>query len=463
MLSKSLGLKIGVGVVASALAYLGSTYAIGHSVESRMKQGLADISSKSPFVSVVKNDYQRGFRTSKQTLVLALGCGSDKTQVTLHQTITHGPLFVDGSVFGRASIVTDIEVPKDAQAKVKEIFKGEKPLNIVTVIGLAGGVTTHIDSPAVKYTETNADNGNKIAVDWQGLTAEVGMSSLDSEISELSMVAPKLSLSSSIDSSSMTIADMRLTGDTIAAMKDLGMSDAEMTVKSVQFAMPKTGTVSIDNIQYDAKSTVNNDFLDVSAKFSVAKMSAQGKVYGPANYDVLVKHLHMPALLRLKAALEVLQRQQCNSNVAQTGELDPKVMAALRTEGAALLAKTPEVDLQRLSLKLPEGEVKLQAKASLPNFVASDLDNPQALTTKLVANADLVAPEVIVRALLVKSAPQMAGMLDVLVQQGVIVRQGQALQVKAEWKKGAPSINGKSTQEIMGVLMGGQAATASPE
>jgi uncharacterized protein YdgA (DUF945 family) len=108
--------------------------------------------------------------------------------------------------------------------------------------------------------------------------------------------------------------------------------------------------VVLKNVTYIVDAPFDGaEFMDVSGSMGAASLVIGQQEYGPAHYDVSMKHLHARTVAKLYRA--VLQMYANPSALKQ----DPSAaMTAMVESGKALLLHGPELSIDRISFTSPQ-------------------------------------------------------------------------------------------------------------
>jgi len=481
--------KLLIGILALpvlALLFLGMCWVDGAVVRSRMARADNEMNTTLPFFTVSHRQVKSGLFSStvevtyefssklldgiaaasasakKTALIANAPAAATPPQLTLRHHITHGPM-PGFAALGMARIDTEIVIPDEARAKLRESIGTDQPLKIVTLLGYTGGGTTTVESPAFTYNAT----GEAGRVDWHGIQGHVnfsrGMNSSDGEITFLGMSA---------SGSKQEIAAMgpiRLAFDLKRVFKVLYTGKMSFTMERLAVTSPlqANSSVEMNGLRYDIETSAAGDFIDTVAKIGLDSVSALTFKASDIHYDFSLRHLHGPTYAELTEKLREAYAATINGDMK-----DPsKLLEPFKQYGAVLLEQNPEFVIDRIGVKMPEGAAQISGKVSLPGFVRSDLEaSPLALLAKLDARVDFAVDEGLLNRNWSAPTPAVAASTEadpdaaspvatepaapsrlqamqsqmaLFEQQGYVVRQGSKLSSHIEFRKGALTVNGK--------------------
>jgi len=478
-------MKLIAVVVVLAASYPAASWYTGKQVEAKLTES-NDQSKFSPYVKVIKQDYQRGVFSSVQETTLELtlanlpglkkpdfpgpdaadqsdddvaeepvdasGSAAETVpaptekaakpvQLRFINRIQHGPL-PGFSGFGAASIKTELVLDEETKAQLAKVFGTANPLEISAKLNYGGGGRVNISSPAFN-TVLEKD---KEKVVWQGLTMEVGFVKDYKDIN-VNFNAPGLSVDGS-DGLSFKLGAISLKGDVSRAYpaNSLYLGKTEASIASINVTDPEgpQKSFTLEQFKLSTDASMKDELVDLAAKIGVSKFVLDQKAFSDFHYDYGVKRLHGPSLAKISTAY---------TNAMS----DPEKLGTLKVvwdEVAPLiLQKDPELVLERLSVMTADGEAKLVGSAKLAGATATDIANPIMIISKIQSNLDITLTETLVAQMAGTSQkdPEMqkAALASLNQQisafegQGFITRNGKMLNSKIEWKQGSLSVNGK--------------------
>ncbi|MCH8620073.1 YdgA family protein [Undibacterium sp. TS12] len=475
-------------VVVLAVSYPAASWFTGKRVETNLV-GPKDQDISSPYVKVLKQDYQRGVFSSVQDVLLEFnpagalvaatpelpGAGESassaaetpatesavadaatnpgaaeavtgKVQKTIQlriiNRIKHGPL-PGFSGFGAALIQTELVLDAESQEKLNKLFGNAKPLEILTRLGYAGGGHIAISSPALN-TDLGKDNDK---VSWQGFKMDMDFEK-DYKTLKLNASAPGLTIDGK-EGQSLKMGAVALKGDLTRAYPGthLFLGKTEMAVTSLSFADPVEAkkSFSADQIKFAVDTDLKDELLAVMARIGISKLKFDKDELSDIHYDYGVRRIHGPSLVKVMDAYK---------KMGGDPEKISLVKAAWEEVGPAMLQKEPEIALERLSVVTSEGEAKLAGSAKLVGANAADMANPMMMLPKVQAVLDVTLTEGLVAKLgggsqkdpeMQKIALEnMNRQIATFVEQGYINRNDKLLSSKLEWRQGKLTVNGKA-------------------
>jgi uncharacterized protein YdgA (DUF945 family) len=476
--------------LALAAAYPASAWVIGKQVEAAIGANY-QLLAENPSAKIVQRDYQRGLFGATETVTIELfgevaqlmasqqqAMAKENPEaklpepfkpirITVRSDIRHGPL-PGFSTLAAAVVDSELVLDGDVQKQVSAVIGDQKPLQVHTEYRFDGGGLSAMKSPAFS-THWAADKGEgRNSLAWDGISMSVNFEKGMKRYS-LQAEAPKLQLRDS-QGGSVLMSGLRLEGTQQRVFDDeplLYAGAQKFTLAEVNVSTGKEGAspVVLKQVAYAVDIPVNGDFIDIMVKLGAESLQVEKQNYGPAHYDVSVRHLHARTTLSFYRTLLKLYSDPALQVAAQS---DPKLMLApLAKPALELLKFSPEISIDRVSFRSPEGDATLAARVKLKDFKDEDLGNPLMLLAKLDASAEISLPEAMVSTL-AGNAPavqekmqqkadeevsveeavaarneKLRQQLAVFIEQGLVLREGSLIKSKLAFSNGQMSINGK--------------------
>jgi uncharacterized protein YdgA (DUF945 family) len=455
---------IAIGTAVIALAYPASAWFLGSRVEATLDEQYRSLAEQ-PYIKLVSHDFQRGLFSSTETATFELVSLADLSmpkqeegatsatsstppatpiQITVRTAFQHGPL---PGLSTLASAVADSELVLTAeqQQKASALIGDKKPVQVHTVFSLFGGGTSTLSSPAFAFELPKAADGKTTHASWNGLQMTIDFSSHMKHYT-MKADAPGLEIKDNTGASAQ-FTGLHISGDHERLFDDVPgfySGSTKMTLDQLSFVDGKEKVpegiakqpLLIKQISYDASVPVSGDFMDVIGKIGIETAQFEAQNYGPVHYDFSLRHLHARSTAELYKALMKWYADSARLAAKEPGS-PLKGMEALREPALALLKYSPELHIDRISFKSPQGEANVSASAKLGALQPEELANPFMLIGKLDVNANLTVPEDMIKNTL--QPEQINGFVD----QGYVMREGALLHSKIAFANGQLTVNGK--------------------
>jgi uncharacterized protein YdgA (DUF945 family) len=447
--------RIALGLVAAvALAYPASAWWLGMRVEGRLTEQYEKLEQQG-YYRVLSRDYQRGLFSAAENVRIELDPAVRELLVdeknpliplvrdsvfTLRSEISHGPLLAGKP--GAAHIRTQVLADPAFQDRLQEVLGMQGTgvaLRLDAHIGFSGDAQVALHSPAFEASLPMDETGPAV-IEWGGIAGQIRLDAGGKD-SAIEFGMPKFSLSAGENRLSLT--GLRLTGDTrrVLPAEDSLLASGEIRIDmdALSFGVAEqTAVFDLQQLHYYIDMPLSGEFIDFEVRLGSKVLRIAGQDYGPAQYDIDVRHLHV-------ASLDQLIRQYDASPKLQSTEQNPlALLAGLGEPMKALLAQQPEFHLDRFQFRTPEGDARVSAKLMLDGFSPEDMGNPLLLVGKLNLQADLSLPQPLVQALMGKSGGEASAKnVEAAIARGFMTRQGGMLSSRVSFRQGQLTLNGK--------------------
>lgn len=436
--------KLGVAgmvVVVAAAALLLPYYFGGKAEASLNKQH--QLLANSPMVDVLSRQYERRWFSSTETMTIKLKEDLIKSLpldvaenirqtmgegVKITNNIQHGP-FAGGFSLARAKIDSTIEYPDLMKRGLMLLFTDETPLVINQTLGLFGGGSISINSPAFDFkglSDTNIKwQGFEFFADYKGdfdeIVAKLSMPGLVWQMSNQSSVSYDglvYQLSGKEADSGLWMGQHQLDlkrlavswGDEDKAKVDelLGLVTKLQfgaLIKPVLNSDTKSIVVDEFHMNSDLAAADTADFVTAKGQVRFAKATLGKDVYGPLEVEVVADHLHGPSLAALTSALEDVSAK------ALSGEAyHDEVLNIINKEGLAILMHDPKISLNTFKLDTPQGLLAAKGHMNFKGIQAADMSSFASFLNKMDVQMDVNVPQAFLERM---AAAQAASFFDV--------------------------------------------------
>jgi uncharacterized protein YdgA (DUF945 family) len=446
-------------VAAVGVAYAGGAYVLGQQVEARLKAQTDLVAGQLPFLSVSEQQHDRGLFSSTRTTTYRLGCSPtgapagapEPLSFTVRDHILHGPL-PGGRAVGLALIESELVPSAEAAEELARLFGAERPLRVRTVVGLGGGFTTELSSPALR---TQLPKGEQL--NWQGLRGTVQGDASGKDVTyELSV--PGLELLDPAAGVHVVLSDAHVRGQArpLNGSLLLAVGTSEGRLASFEVSGPATGgaqqgtppwNLTLRDLRFASDAAVADDLLGMKATVTGSGSFGETRL-DKVELDWSLRRVHAPSYQKIVSAF---MGASCGAR-----RQDPQAaFAGVQAELAELLVHDPEYALDRVALELDGKRGELSYSVGVEGVTAEDaaLPAPVLLTTKGSLKADAKLPVEWVLRLGAFAAAQsrqpvpspevLNEQVDRLVAQGLVVRDGDLLESSVRFAHGALTVNGQ--------------------
>jgi uncharacterized protein YdgA (DUF945 family) len=442
-----------IGLAVLCVAYPGCAWLIGLRVEASMAKREQMVKDQFPgTVTLISRQYQRGVFGAAEELTYDVGTSLLRAlrpmaaipnlgplRVTVRNTIHHGPL-PQFRTIGFATLSTDVTLPRELSAKLRQLLGGEPAIQIHSRLGWFGSTTTVVESPS--YQGQLADGTQ---INWHGVEAT---STVSQNLSSTSMNGAAAGMGLKSAKFQAEVDGVHVSADWKRAFDVLYTGPFSMKIETVKWqSVPASGPSLVQGVAIGGDSSADGDYFKSAAEFGVDTVQTPRFSVTHAGYAISFEHLHGPTLAAMTKAM---RGSAVNAGVAAQ-PLTPAGMETLKKSGIELLLHEPIISISRMGFAMPEGELRLSATASEPGLKREDIENrdgPQfqaALIEHLNVVADLRIDATLLNRLLADSGRKdaVAAQIASLERQGYIKRDGTALTVHVTFVGGALAVNGK--------------------
>ncbi|GEM_PF-6697341 len=390
-------------VVAVVLALPGWT---GVRTEAAVR-ALAQSADRPGVLRVRVVDYRRGWFSSRAlirvTVTPAPEPGQPRPKLTfdLAERIGHGPFpLADraGAHLGwrpvQAVIHTAWVTDAASRAALGSGFPA-RPLEAVTVISPAGGAETELRMPAWRAALKLRGSADA-RLDWGGARGRIAWSRDFGRIDQRYRLA---GFDIQGVRGTVRMGSMIVVGHSRRAPSGLMTGTMKVRVAGLEVGSgaPARPAFAMTGVVLDGSSAEHDGAVTVTGGLRIARIRAAGLELGPAEYRLRVAPLDAATLVRLQADIRRIQTRGGDAQQVQR-----RVLRLVLAQVPALLRRSPELDLERLSLVTPDGEIRLHARVK---FTPAVLSEPSGLWWRGVAGeAALQIPVPLLRAGLLQQA-----------------------------------------------------------
>jgi uncharacterized protein YdgA (DUF945 family) len=425
-----------VAIVVIAALYPASAWLLGYSIEHRTDEFVQRFNESNPYVKISANRFHRGWFTSDQALTLeaarpAFGAGS--MRLTVHNIIHHGPICGTNCI-GLAQIDSHLVFSPELQPYVTSVFGSAEPLSIRSRLGLLGGGSAQISSPAI---------GDAVFADGhlssEGLNARSEYATnLDSYSIQAS--APHLVYAAK-DGKRFDVLGISTDIQSKRALRTLYTGDTSIAIGQLSFGnAAASSTFSASDFKITSHAAIADGFMTAAVKYGVAGVTAPPVTLTGVNFDLTFRHLEAESLERLTAALREINRDTTMAPQARLG----KMMDAAKPHAIALFAKQPELSIDRISASTAAGSALMSGLIKFRGLAAEDFDSAagmKGLINKIDADVDASIDEAFLTSL--PGGAASTARLQPLVSQGLATLDGDKFRTKIGFHGGQATFNGR--------------------
>jgi uncharacterized protein YdgA (DUF945 family) len=387
------GLALLLIVILLALgAYLGCGLLARHTYQTAMNQMQAD------FPGRIDASYHQGLFTSELDILLhiPIPAAHPDTPPTIaariRQTIHHGPFIFSGQrPPGR--FFMPMRLSAHGVLEVEPFLADEPPLvrhlrqlattDITVSVPLLGG--SLVSFKGRPFTTTVPLDSRELTLEWQGFDGTLTMAGADLHAYDLDFLAPGLTINGP-DSAGLAVESLTTRATMRAGNHNLSLGTISTGLQKCEFrpGSDPAEKIALTDLVVRITSSEEEGLFRVEEEINLAHLLLPAKNYGPLNLKISLANLDARAIATLAETYKGMQ--------TAPGQGEALLMTALGSQAAALLATSPEIRLENLSLASPEGAGQASALLAF-NGEGEVIMNPFFLLGRLSAEADFSADE----------------------------------------------------------------------
>jgi len=357
--------------------------------------------------------------------------------------IQHGPLPGFRSV-GFANIDSRLVFDEPTRAQLTKLLGTADPVVMLTHLGLLGGGVTTLSSPAFDVTQ---DAGR---ASWKGAEGRFTFSRhFDSVKCNATVPGLQITATGALE---FGLEQLAFDCDLERVFGAVYKGTSSFVLAHAGGKTSEEGSVfRVDDLRLASDVTVDGDFLDMAVKAGAATIVAPQATFDEVRYEITLKHLHGPTFGAIMQKVQELSESQELADAAA----NMAVAGAFVEYGPTLLENAPEVSIDHIGFKMPEGELGLTGTARIDGFTRED--SRDDLMGKLAAQADVWVSEGVTKKLWGSGGAKTEGegptpeqraqmiqqQLAVLEKAGYLRRNADRYESHLEFRGGALTANGK--------------------
>lgn len=456
---------------AIVIAYPASSWMLGRQIATEVAAFQSRLQTGG-LVKVVERRREQGVFRTTETLTLEVSGGvlpengetPPSFRMALRSEFRHGP-FVDGLSLGAAVSRTELVLDEDTRARFSELV-GQLPAFVVrTHHRFDGGGTSTLAVPpfSLAFPVASGASTGTLSLDEINLVMD-----FQPDLASYTYQgrAPRIEVEDG-EGGQLSMNGLSWNGAMrrVFADDNLLYSGAEqLTIGEVNVrAGEEAGnTLRLGKLVLDSEIPVRGEFVDYIGRLGAEVVQLDAKDYGPAHYDFSLRHLHARTVAGLYRAMLDAYGDQERMRLAAANPA--QLFEPLAHAGQALLKHQPEFHIERIGFNSPHGEARLSGSARLGSVNDEALDNPLMLMKGLKADADIVIPEALLKAIAAgdddggaggdSALDERSGMVDqqlaAWAAQGYITRDQGVIQSKLAFSDGVLTVNGKPVGPMIG-------------
>jgi uncharacterized protein YdgA (DUF945 family) len=299
---------------------------------------------------------------------------------TLRNEVTHGPLPGFTSI-GTGRIHTTVLWSKEVREELDKVLPGREPVEVSTLLGLLGSMSSHITSPAFDFKD------EKTTVAWKGFEGDFSVGR-NLGTMDCDATAPGFSVVDT-DGKGGKLEKLKITCEGKRIFDALYDGTINFEVANFETSSKDAATaLRFRNLSYATDVRADGEYIDMALKATIGALSVAQTDLSDIKYHFTLRHLHGPTY----AALTRKMQNMTLSTVGGDPTASLAIAGAFAEYGPQLLEHSPQLVIDRIGFSTPEGELGIKGTAELEGFTKDDFATAQsraALIGKIVANADV--------------------------------------------------------------------------
>lgn len=415
------GLVAGGVILAVAIA---APWAVGMVTEKQWHQVTAEVNASQPFVRLETGDYQRGYLGGRVegTLVVDDPAAEEPVQFDYQARVSHG---VTGSLLEFSAVDG---LPEAAG----RLFTEEKP-RLTLETRLWGTAIVELTVPAVSVAD--AQTGQSLSLSGGFARADIGDAGREADIT---LVWPGMTVSG--PEMTLTLDELRLEQSLSHLSGEVWTGEGEAVLGSLEVAAPGQPPLRFESFNMSSRTWAGDHDSRVSGE-TVATLEtviAGDEAFGPHRLEFVMRDLHVDSWSELTGALTDLQVAAMDQGGSPAVfEQQMASMGRLNEALLGLAAHGFEFGFSDLRVMTPEGEISGQAMIGHPALSEEERSQMLMVMQRLTGQVAFSLPVA-----LAENYPALRLQLAPLIKQGMLVEQGDRLNLDARLEDMALNVNG---------------------
>jgi uncharacterized protein YdgA (DUF945 family) len=419
--------KIIVAVVLIVAAGIAAPWAVGALTEQRWSQTEANLNSQQPMVQIETRSYDRGYASAKVEgmLRLQLPGADERIMLPYEGQVSHG----------LTSSTIDFDFGAGDSEIVQQLFPDQRP-TLTATVNAWGTIDVDLMIPAMMIEDDTVEGSLSVSK----LEARLGVSDDGNQV-EVSVTWPGMVATDA--EASFTLEDVELNQSMSRLDGDVWIGDGTLSIEYVVARLADAPEVVFTNLDLESATTAgdNDKRFTVESRLNIEKAGAGDHASGPFLTRFAMRDVNVAAWNALLA--NVTELQMLNST--QVAGLSRQAMMEQQMQAMDAVTKSLKTlvfsgisfGFPEISLKFAEGSFIGDAMFSHPELEASAVNGQTLIMEQLTGEANLRIPTS-----LVEVQPTLQQQVAPLLQQGLLVEDGDDLVLEARMEDLAVDING---------------------
>lgn len=370
-------------------------------VDSALKMQSQD--APAPKIELAVKDYDKGFFNSTAKLDFKVDLSSmpkappipiGDLSYSLPLKIEHGPFILSIAKPAMAYATSSATFPEKMQQMAKSQLSSDSTLpelNMSLLINLDS--SARFDGEVPEFTLAPKRFPGKFV--WKGMNVFYNISK-DMAHVDGETVIKGFDLNSPF--ANAQLSEMKMDYDVHASKYGLWTGQGSLNIPSINIASAQGSKLfELSSLGFNSSASIDDDLLALAMQSKLEKMTVKGAEYGPLAFKIEMKNMDAEVFAGMQQTL-----QELNNAKYLPKERTAQLLKDLDQQLPKLVARGTELSLSDFSFKLPEGLIE-------GNFNAKVLPDPKVKSALELANfvqasGLLKMPVTLVKSILVKQA-----------------------------------------------------------
>lgn len=369
-------------LVAGGIA--GGTFYLGQETK-KLYQGLIAQLAQSNGLTIGRNDYNKGFFSSKAMTTLSMANTSTKINVSSH--IHHGPIIVNDILQGKFSdilnplstkIYSDVQIIGSANKKPVQIL-----LPLTTTVDILGSGAVKLDLPA------STRKLDKMTLRWPGITGQIafdkGLKTFKTDLN-----IPKLDITTATGAN-ITVAGLVYHSENSLGKNHYPLGNYHLSISQIDIKP----FLSIKKMHFESKASEQEKFINYTVRYKLDTLNVAGKTLGPGQMDISLRRLDAASLTAYENSDNKLGKKKLNQQ-----QTTIKKMGNFMDLLIMLAKQAPELEITNFNFKTSNGNIISSGKLVLDGKNKELNKNPMQLLAAVNGQINITFPPGIIQPLL---------------------------------------------------------------
>ncbi len=386
--------------------WAGFTYWFGMKAEQQY-HALIEHASQGQYVRFMNESYRRGFMDSQARTILEIqlpmGPNGEMQsyKVPLIQDLTHGPFPISrlGESESRwqpvmAVIETRLAPGSELENQFTRLwsqFPELATLRDYSVLYLDGKYRERLVMPPFQRT---FDPDEPVAVNWKGLSLQLDFTN---DLKDFSGSLNMQGIEARSKELTLQLGELKLSFTTNEGISGLWLGESSFSLVSLEVTLDQDTepqSLQLQGLSVDTATSATGDNINSQLGIRTDLLKFDEHRYGPGNFEIEFRNFDAPALALLQESLSE-ETSQSGQPPATTDQM--KMLAKYMEILPALLKKSPEIEIKRLTLKTSLGDLTGTARLAYDGTKAGAVHDVLALIAGLTVQVDVKIAEGLLR------------------------------------------------------------------